>query len=131
MRADRRRQGSSDDARLNAEVERFSASATALANLAPYQTSGALVRPLITLHTTGDEVVPFWHEILYLGKAWSSARSSFIPIPTLTYGHCNFTAVDVLVAFAVLVDQVQGASAPGVAARPPSRRAPAWEKSSW
>lgn len=64
----------------------------------------------MTLHTTGDEVVPFWHEILYLGKAWSSARSSFIPIPTLTYGHCNFTAVDVLVAFAVLVDQVQGAS---------------------
>jgi len=113
-----RYQGSSDDARLNAEVERFSASATALANLAPYQTSGALVRPLITLHTTGDEVVPFWHEILYLGKTWSTAQSSFIPIPVPTYGHCNFSAIDVLVAFAVLVDRVQRGSAPGAAARP-------------
>ena len=51
--------GSSNDLRLTVRVGRYSASPTALAVITQYQTSGHLTRPLVTLHTRGDEVIPF------------------------------------------------------------------------
>lgn len=91
--------GSSNDVDLNRRVHRFVASPVALAALAPYETTGALAIPLVTLHTTGDEIIPFRHEVLYGAKAAPSGRGAFVPIPVNRYGHCNFTTGEVLTAF--------------------------------
>jgi pimeloyl-ACP methyl ester carboxylesterase len=91
--------GSSDDFRLNQRVERFAASPAALTALRPYETSGRPSIPLVTLHTTGDDVIPIWQELLYLLKFDPSGRGRFIPVPVLRYGHCNFTTNEVLDAF--------------------------------
>lgn len=97
--------GSANDWRLNREVARFSASTAALIEISRYyQTSGRLSKPLVTLHTTGDPIVPYWHETLYTAK--TLATGSFfkrINIPIVRYGHCTFTSTEALVGFAVLV----------------------------
>ena len=97
--------GSSNDFRLNLLVQRFTASPVARAALDLYETNGNLSIPLVTLHTTADEVVPFWHELLYLPKVDLSGRGRFFPIPAVRYGHCNFTATEVLTAFGLAVLQ--------------------------
>lgn len=95
--------GSSNDLRLNLKVRRVAASGTALLNLRPYETSGRLRIPLVTLHTRRDEIVPAWHELLYGLKARPTDRGVFVPVRVDRYGHCNFTAAEVLTAFAGLV----------------------------
>lgn len=101
--------GSANDRRLNLNVQRFAADPTALANMAPYETTGTLTIPLVTLHTTGDEVIPFWHQALYLEKARASGSASLLTqIPVAAYGHCNFTTKDIVAAFLRLVFQVTG-----------------------
>jgi hypothetical protein len=97
--------GSSNDLRLNLHVERFVASPVALAATAAHETSGHLTLPLVTLHTTGDEIIPYWHELLYPFKVHTSAAGSLTPIPVVRYGHCNFTPTEVAAAFALLVAQ--------------------------
>jgi pimeloyl-ACP methyl ester carboxylesterase len=105
--------GSYDDDALNNGVERFSADQTALDEIeASYQTSGILSVPLVTLHTTKDQLVPYWHEELYLEKtmesgAWPELHANYPP--TETYGHCLFAVDDVLAAFDLLVDMVGSA----------------------
>lgn len=111
--------GSDNDLLLNALVRRYAASPTALANLAPYETSGNLTAPLVTLHTTGDDIIPFWHELLYRAKAKPSGRGSLLQIPSFHYGHCTFTGQEMVTAFALLVLQVTSqplAGAPAVSA---------------
>jgi hypothetical protein len=95
--------GSSNDLRLNLRVQRFAASPVAVANMAAYETTGRLMRPLITLHTQRDETVPFWHEPLYLAKVVLAGHSGLLPLPVARYGHCNFTTDEVLTAFALTV----------------------------
>ena len=97
--------GSSNDLRLNLQVQRFNASPVARAALDPYETNGNLRIPLVTLHTTRDGLIPFWHELLYLPKVDLSDRGRFLPIPVNRYGHCNFTANEVLTAFGLAVRQ--------------------------
>jgi hypothetical protein len=97
--------GSSNDLLLNSKkgVARYTASPTALANLAPYQTSGKLSRPLVTMHTTGDEIVPYWHEPLYTTKTLVTGSAlKHVNIPISRYGHCNFKASEVLAGFTLL-----------------------------
>lgn len=106
--------GSSNDRRLNRRVERFVADRAALAAIGPYQTSGRLTIPLVTLHTTGDEIVPFWHQVLYLGKARPSGSGKLTQIPVRRYGHCNFTATDALAGFGLLIKQVTGRAPDGI-----------------
>ena len=95
--------GSSNDLRLNLRVRRVAASAAALKNLRPYETTGRLKIPLVSLHTTRDEIVPVWHELLYGLKARTSERGIFVPVPVDRYGHCNFNATEVLTAFVGLL----------------------------
>jgi pimeloyl-ACP methyl ester carboxylesterase len=87
--------GSRNDFWLNFTVRRFSASAAAREALGAYETTGNLSIPLVTLHTTGDEVIPFWHELLFLGKV-GLFSDRFIPQPVFRYGHCNFTLSEVI-----------------------------------
>lgn len=100
--------GSDNDFRLNRKIQRFRADPAAINEInIHYQTSGDLDVPLVTLHTTKDERVPYWHEPLYRLKVFKS-RSSFLHtnIPIFRYGHCNFKTCELLVAFAVLVLKV-------------------------
>src|SRR4029453_6262377 len=61
--------GSSNDLQLNLRVRRYAADAAAAVALRPYETAGNLRVPMVTLHTTADEIAPFTHEALYLLKA--------------------------------------------------------------
>jgi pimeloyl-ACP methyl ester carboxylesterase len=100
--------GSSDDAALNAGVERISSDGRARAYLDRfYQTTGNLQRPLVTLHTLYDPIVPFQHEIIYQQLVAAAGHSNFLTtIPVIRYGHCNFTGQEVAGALALLVTQV-------------------------
>jgi pimeloyl-ACP methyl ester carboxylesterase len=108
--------GSSNDLRLNLDVERFSADPSASAQMNNYQTSGNLTLPLVTLHTTGDDIIPFWHELLYKAKAHPTGAGRLTQIPISAYGHCNFTTGQILGAFALLVLQVSGHAPAGIPA---------------
>ena len=102
--------GSARDVQLNRQVQRYEADPAALEEVnSHYQTSGRLASPLVTMHTTGDPVVPYWHEVLY--RAWARAGGSarlHSNIPILRYGHCNFKISEVLAGFALLVLKVTG-----------------------
>ena len=102
--------GSNNDWKLNRKVARFSASPAALTEISQfYQTSGSLSRPLVTLHTTGDPIVPYWHETLYNIKVIAhGSLLKHLNIPIVRYGHCNFTATEALASFAVMVYMATG-----------------------
>jgi pimeloyl-ACP methyl ester carboxylesterase len=110
--AGRQYTGSGDDGALNAGVARFGADAAALAAIdAGYQTSGRLAMPVVTLHTTGDPLVPFWHMVEYRAKVEAAgAAGSYEQYAVARYGHCTFTAVEVLGAFNRLVVLAEAAA---------------------
>lgn len=104
--------GSQDsDEALNFGVERVDSDGRARAYVRrAYQPTGELYVPLVTLHNTYDPVVPYWHEDLYASRAASSGFYTPYPYPPLPplakdYGHCEFTAEEVLGAFCTLMVQ--------------------------
>jgi len=98
--------GSYDDDTLNAKVQRFSADQAALNEIeAHYQTAGRPLVPLVTLHTTLDPIVPYWHETLYRQKVESRGMTPWHDnIPVVRYGHCSFEANEVIEALNRLVN---------------------------
>lgn len=106
--------GSSNDLLLNARVKRYSASPTALQSVRRYETTGRLSVPLVTLHTTSDELIPYWHETAYIAKVSTSGNGSLVPVPIPRFGHCNFTSTELIGALATLVLQVSGLELIGV-----------------
>lgn len=96
--------GSSDDAALNAGVERVAGAPRAQAYIRRfYQTNAELEKHLVSMHTTLDGVVPFQHELDYQQRVALAGRSQFLTlIPVDRYGHCTFTAEEILGAFALL-----------------------------
>jgi pimeloyl-ACP methyl ester carboxylesterase len=99
--------GSSDDAALNAGVARFSADPAALAGLAEFETSGHLTKPVVTLHTTGDPIVPVEQESLYADKVSQAGATAQLTQSAVTrYGHCAFQASELLGAFTTLVGRL-------------------------
>jgi len=102
--------GSDNDFKLNKEVARFQADQAALNEIAKnYQTTGKLTKPLVALHTTGDPIVPFWHELMYRAKTFAAGTvTKFVNIPVFRYGHCNFKANEALAAFALMVYKATG-----------------------
>jgi pimeloyl-ACP methyl ester carboxylesterase len=115
--------GSGNDFWLNLLVERYHADPRALAEIdAHYQTSGRLEIPLVTLHTTADPIVPYWHEPLLSLKALTPLHAN---IPVFRYGHCSFHPEEALVALGLLVLKVEGRellNAERVLTTEPSRR---------
>jgi len=101
--------GSTNDAALNAEVERVESDGRARAYARRFfQPIGNLHAPLVTLHTTLDEVVPFQHEVNYSSLVAQKSKSAFLSvIPVPRYGHCNFTSQEVFQAFALMVQQAE------------------------
>ena len=106
--------GSVNDLLLNRYVRRFSADPAAVAELAKYQTTGDVTKPLVTMHTTGDEIIPFWHQFLYADKLEGASRANVIQIPIFRYGHCEFTAGEALAGFGLLASQVTGSQPAGI-----------------
>lgn len=71
--------GSSDDAALNAGVERFSADPRAVARLAyDADLSGLIVLPVLTLHALHDPTVSFDAEAAYAATVASAGRSHLL-----------------------------------------------------
>ncbi len=101
----RKYRGSTNDKLLNQRVQRFIADTAAIQAMAPYETSGALSIPLVTLHTSGDELIPAWHEDLYSLKAVATGRGVLAQLPlSPRYGHCSFSSDDVIAGiFALLL----------------------------
>lgn len=97
--------GADDNAALNQNIARFFPDLAALGTIqSRYQTTGRLTRPLVTLHTTGDPIIPYWHQSIYTLKTLlTGSFGRHVNIPILRYGHCNFTAPEALVGFAVLL----------------------------
>lgn len=96
--------GSLDDVALNINVFRADADLAARTAISDhYQTTGILAVPLITMHTTGDPVVPYDQAELYgqkIAAQGSSALYTHYTIPR--YGHCAFEPLELLGAFAEL-----------------------------
>lgn len=111
-----------DEADLNANVVRFARDPETEVEMNKHETSGLLIRPLVTLHTTQDQQVPKWHEGLYIDKTNAAGRWMWLntfpdndhdaatpnPLPTDNYGHCNFDVkTEVLPAFLTLLSLVE------------------------
>jgi hypothetical protein len=99
--------GSANDTLLNQTVQRFTATQTALNNIdLHYQTTGQLSVPLVTLHTTLDQQVPYWHEQLYRVKVILHDSLALHQHNEVNrYGHCNL-ANEALGTFLQLVGMV-------------------------
>jgi pimeloyl-ACP methyl ester carboxylesterase len=98
--------GSSSNLLLNLLVPRVAASPEALHVMqTQYQTTGVLQRPLVTLHTTRDQQVPYFHSQLYTLKTLASGAfgTRHIPIAVDRFEHCNFTAQELLGSFVVML----------------------------
>jgi len=102
----RRYRGSTDDRGLNRRAERVRADPAALAALRAYATSGRPGVPLVALHTTRDEIVPFWHVVRYAARALP-AGAAVTPLPVPRFGHCAVGTADVLPAFTALLAQTR------------------------
>lgn len=102
--------------KMNKNVARYAADQAALDEIeANYQTTGDLAVPLVTLHTTGDEIVPYWHEILYKQKVKANGDEAlYAHIPALRYGHCMFEVNEVVAGLAILLWKVNGQELEGV-----------------
>ena len=102
--------GSGNDLLLNLLVKRYRANPLAVQEIeGNYQTSGRLAAPLVTLHTTGDPIVPYWHEPLYSLKALLGGSGLLhANVPVFRYGHCSFEPAEALVALGLLVLEVEG-----------------------
>lgn len=97
--------GSNNDLLLNLLVPRVAADPSAVREMQAHcNTAGRLQVPLMTLHTTRDQQVPYRHEVFYVLKTASTGAlfTQHINFPVDRYGHCNFTAEEVLFTFAIL-----------------------------
>lgn len=109
--------GSMYDALLNFVAQRFTADPAAVAEMASaYTTSGVLEIPLVNMHTTGDQQIPFFHQALYRWKVMAQqSTANHIRIPIDRYGHCNFTVTEILIGFGLMVNMATGDVLDGVA----------------
>jgi pimeloyl-ACP methyl ester carboxylesterase len=101
----RRYRGSDNDKALNAGVERVASDFIGRKYVRRfYRTTGKLQRPLVTLHTTLDDAVPFRHELIYKIKvAFRGNSRNLVSIPVPRFGHCSFTPEEVFGAFFLLL----------------------------
>ena len=96
--------------RFNATIPRFIADEAALNEIENnYQTSGNIFKPLVMMHTIGDQIVPKWQQDLYIEKVSDAGNDGFLSTMAINrYGHCNFTSDELTAAFFVLVYKVTG-----------------------
>ena len=96
--------GSENDVKLNRVIHRYKADSDALAELENYEASGALIRPLVTMYTTGDPIVPYRQAQEYAAK--TAGNPLHISFTFQRDGHCTFTATEIQQALGVLLSVV-------------------------
>lgn len=86
-------EGSSNDVALNAGVARFAGDHAAMKEVARWYTpDGRLRKPVITLHSTRDPIVPLWHETLLAELVESAGRGHLLLQRSFDNAtHCGFT----------------------------------------
>ncbi|MDH5485458.1 MAG: prolyl oligopeptidase family serine peptidase [Gammaproteobacteria bacterium] len=103
--------GSSNDIWLNLAVPRADAEPVALDEMKTrYNTSGQLLSPLVTMHTSGDQQVPYLHQTLYSLKTLQSGAlfNQHVPLRIERFEHCNFKISEVLAGFSLLLKKTVG-----------------------
>lgn len=110
--------GSDNDWALNRGVKRFAAARAAVAAMAKFETSGQIRMPVVMPHTTRDQIVKIDQTLLYWLKARPRGDGSVLPIPIVRYGHCTFTAEEVVLSFGLLIFQTTGRLPVGLAEQP-------------
>jgi len=81
--------------------------------------SGRVKKPLLTLHTQTDTLVPVSHESAYAATVSAAGRSDMLAQAFTTgNGHCNFTGPQLLTALGALDQWVATGVAPGAASFP-------------
>jgi pimeloyl-ACP methyl ester carboxylesterase len=95
--------------------------------------SGRIKKPLLTLHTQTDTLVPVSHESAYAATVADAGRSGMLAQAFTTgIGHCNFTGPQLLTALGALEQWVATGVTPGAASFPaaigfiPGFVAPSW-----
>jgi pimeloyl-ACP methyl ester carboxylesterase len=98
--------GSSDDAALNAGVERFESTPDAQAYFKQwYEPQGNLKIPVVTLHTSRDQLVQVFQQDRYAETVAAAGKSHMLVQHVIDrYGHCSFTLEEQLAVFAEMVD---------------------------
>jgi len=100
--------GSLDDKALNAGVERVTGTEQGFEYLFRYyQPTGRVRIPTVTLHTTRDPLVPYWHEQIYHALAARRHSDGLLVQQSVNrFGHCAFQSSEVVHAFSGLVGWV-------------------------
>lgn len=106
--------GSSDDARLNANIVRYAATPDATHYLEQYyEPNGQLRLPVLTLHTMRDPVVPFVHEAAYRTLVASQGKADLLVQRSMNrFGHCAITIAEQVTSLEQLVQWAEGAVGP-------------------
>jgi pimeloyl-ACP methyl ester carboxylesterase len=115
--------GSTDDQALNGGVRRYEADLAARQTVAErYETTGAVAMPYVSMHTTGDPIVPFEQQSLYQLKALSAGALFGASAVTVSrYGHCNFAPSDLSAGLALLLQKIEGTPFTDLTAAVPTR----------
>jgi pimeloyl-ACP methyl ester carboxylesterase len=97
--------GSSDDAALNAGIDRFAADPNAAAYLAAADPDGRLMRPILEIHNRVDPIVPLeLHRAAYLEILAQTGRADLVLFREVArYGHCELTPEELVQAFGDMV----------------------------
>lgn len=104
----RRYAGSSNDAALNAGVERIAADPNARSYLDRfYLPTGRLQRPLVAMHTQRDPLVPFEHHVRYTRAVEQAGATNYYTALVINrFGHCDFDPEEVVAALVLLADKL-------------------------
>lgn len=101
--------GSGNDWQLNRNITRIKTKDFSVASesIRSYETTGNLVKPIVTMHTTGDPLALYWHESLYRYKVLRNRAASMqTNIPVVKYDRSNFDQTRIITALALLVHKI-------------------------
>lgn len=99
---------------LNAGADHFDQTPDAAQYLQKYyQTTGELRIPVMSIHTTRDPVVPYFHETSYKARVDSTGSTQLLAQRAFSrYGHCTFTVPEMTSAFRDLAAWVESGIRP-------------------
>jgi pimeloyl-ACP methyl ester carboxylesterase len=99
---------------INARVARYTAGPAATQFLDKnYEPTGNLEVPFVSLHTSMDPVVPFFHEATYRSLVEANGQASNLhQITVERYGHVQFTPEEIVGGFEQMIGLAGGQSVP-------------------
>ncbi|WP_319481611.1 hypothetical protein [uncultured Draconibacterium sp.] len=102
--------GSLNDEALNNNILRVNENSylTAMMSIKKYETTGDIQIPFVTIHTTGDNVTPFWHDEIYRTKILSNGNGLLhTSLPVENYGHCTIEESDIVNGLGIVITKIQ------------------------